>query len=76
LLTLLALLDTEDLPMASSYKPIVEVRNTYLKLFQRKMYAATCSYIDYANFRMTMNKVKLLTSLIETYIMQECSGCN
>ena len=71
LLVLLSLVDTEDLPQNLSYANIFELRNTYLRIFQRKLAAANCSFIDYAKFRSTLSKVRIVANLIESYITNE-----
>ena len=60
-----ALLDTEGLPNTLSFSRMAKVRHTYLKLFQRKMMAAGCSFIDYAKFRNAMRKAKIVAAILE-----------
>ena len=71
LLILLTLLDADGLPNASSYSRILKARDTYLKVYQRKLYAMNFSFIDYAKFRATLNNIKLVTNMIEIYITKE-----
>ena len=61
----IALLDTEGLPNSVSFSQITKMRHTYMQLFQRKMMAAGCSYVDYAKFRNTMRKAKIVASILE-----------
>ena len=69
LLVLLSLFDTDGLPDTEDFRSVFEIRKTYLKLFERKLQAASCSFVDYSKFRTALNKVKMLSNLIETYIL-------
>ena len=54
---LVTLLDTEGMPNAQAYTGILKMRQIYLKLYQRKLMAAGCSYVDYARFQKTLQKI-------------------
>ena len=69
LLVFLSLFDTDGLPDTEDFRSVFEIRKTYLKLFERKLQAASCSFVDYSKFRTALNKVKMLSNLIETYIL-------
>jgi len=72
LLLLLTMLDTEGMSNTRSYCHVFRMRDFYLKLYQRKLYAANCnSFMDYAKFRRTLSKIKLVTNLVELYIAKE-----
>jgi hypothetical protein len=62
------LLDTEDLPNPSLFDGIKQSRNIYIKLFQKKLAAANCSRNDYSSFRRTLNKVKILSALMDAFV--------
>lgn len=64
LMTVLTLLDFTDLNVSSSFRGILRTRQLYLNLFQRKLRAAECSYVDYLSFRKTLDKVRILTDLM------------
>lgn len=66
LMTVLTLLDVSGLPSSSTFAGILRTRQLYLKFFQRKLKAAECSFVDYATFRRTLEKVKALTDLLES----------
>jgi len=65
LLLILTLLDTEGLPNLKSYSQVSRMRQIYLKLFQRKLIAAGCSFIDYARFKKTLKKIKIFAAILE-----------
>jgi hypothetical protein len=65
LITLITLFDTEGLEYSQSVDGVIKLRQTYLKLYQRKLTAAVCSYADYANFRALLTKVKILSDFME-----------
>ena len=67
LFVLLTLLDSEGLYEVGPFTEILELRQIYLKLFQRKLTAIGCSYIDYACFRRALNKVRLYANLLEKF---------
>jgi hypothetical protein len=41
------------------------MRQIYLKLFQRKLIAAGCSFIDYASFKRTLKRVRIFAAILE-----------
>ena len=63
----LTLLDSEGLYHVGPFTAILKMRQMYLKLFQRKLNALGCSFIDYACFRKTLKKVKLFAQLLENF---------
>ena len=67
LFTLVALLDVDELPMSESLSGIVKMRQIYLRLFQRKLMAAGCSYMDLAQFQKTLQKVKIYARFMESF---------
>ncbi len=67
LFVLLTLLDSEGLTHVGPFKEILQLRQKYLKLFQRKLNALGCSYIDYACFRRTLNKVRVYATLVKIF---------
>jgi len=67
LCVLLTLLDSEGLDGAGPFTEIVRIRQIYLKLFQRKLKASGCSYLDYASFRRTLTKVRTFATLLENF---------
>jgi hypothetical protein len=66
LMTLITLLDVDGLDFSSGDDGILQMRQTYLKFFQRKLRAADCSFVDYSTFRQTLEKVKILADLMNT----------
>jgi hypothetical protein len=65
---LVTLLDTDELKSdVSAFGEILKMRQHYLKLFQRKLYAAKCTYIDYAQFRNVVEKIKIFAKLMELF---------
>ena len=68
LFALVTLLDTEGMPNAQAYSGILKMRQIYLKLYQRKLVAAGCSYVDYARFQKTLQKIKILASFLENFL--------
>ena len=67
LFTLVALLDVDELPMSESLSGIVKMRQIYLRLFQRKLIAAGCSYMDLAQFHRTLQRVKIYARFMESF---------
>ena len=67
LFTILTLLDTDGLDHSPLYSEVLKLRSIYLKLFQRKLNAVGCSFVDYATFRETLQKVRILATLMETF---------
>jgi hypothetical protein len=67
LFVLLTLLDSDGLYDVGPFTDILKLRQIYLKIFQRKLSAVGCSYIDYASFRRALNKVRLYASLLEKF---------
>jgi len=67
LFVLVILLDTEGLPNLKSYAGVIKTRQVYLKLFQRKLNAAGCSYVDYSEFQNTIRKLKILGSFLKLF---------
>ena len=65
LFLILTLLDTEGLPNLKSYSQVFRMRQIYLKLFQRKLMAAGCSFIDYARFKKTLKKIKIFAAILD-----------
>jgi hypothetical protein len=63
----LTLIDCEGLYHVGPFTAILKMRQAYLKLFQRKLNAIGCSFIDYACFRKTLKKVKLFAQLLEHF---------
>ena len=68
LFVLLTLLDTENLPNLPHFDGIRETRNTYMKLLQKKLIAAHCSDIDFSNFCKTVNKVKIMSAIMDDFL--------
>ena len=68
LITLITLLDTEGLEYSQSVDAVIKLRKIYLKIYQRKLTAAVCSYADYANFRALLNKVKILSDFMQKIV--------
>ena len=68
LFTILSLLDTDGLPFASSFTEVLKIRQIYLRLFQRKLNAVGCSFVDYATFRRTLQKVRVFSTMMETFL--------
>jgi hypothetical protein len=48
---------------------VLKMRQTYLKFFQRKLAAAGCTFMDYAHFRRTLKKVKIVANLMENFLL-------
>ena len=69
LFVLLTLLDVDDLGESASFIDILKMRQTYLKIFQRKLASVGCSFIDYAHFRRALKKVKIMANLMENFII-------
>ena len=67
IITILSLLDTEGLDHSPLFGEVLKLRSIYLKLFQRKLNAVGCSFVDYATFRETLQKVRILANLMETF---------
>ena len=67
LITILSMLDTDGLEFSAAYGEIFKLKTIYLKLFQRKLNAIGCSYVDYATFRTTLKKVRVLATLMESF---------
>ena len=65
LFIILTLLDTQGLPNMGSFSQVFRMRQIYLKLFQRKLIAAGCSYIDYATFKKTLKRIRIFASILE-----------
>ena len=68
LITVLSLIDTEDLPYSPALRELMKLRQIYLKFYQRKLTAAECSFADYAGFRATLKKVKILSDFMEKLV--------
>lgn len=68
LFTLVTLLDTEGLSMSKSFSGILQMRQIYLKLFQRKLKTTESSCIDYAKFHKTLQKIKIYSRFMESYM--------
>ena len=64
LITLITLLDTEGLQSSAKVDSIIKLRQTFLKVYQRKLTSALGSYADFANFRGLLNKIKILSLFI------------
>ena len=67
LFVLLTILDSEGLDGVGPFTEVVRVRQIYLKLFQRKLNASGCSYLDYASFRRALTKVRSFATLLENF---------
>ncbi len=67
LFALVSLLDTEGLPNPKAYAGVMKMRQIYLRLFQRKLNAAGCSYIDYSGFQKTLKKLKILGNVLKNF---------
>ena len=65
LFIILSLLDTEGLPKTGSFCQVFRMRQIYLKLFQRKLIAAGCSYIDYASLKKTLKRIRNFADILE-----------
>jgi len=70
LLLLLTFFDTEELPSTPAFQSIVDVRKIYLRLFQRKLLAAQHSHSDPSQLWTTLNKLKILSKLFKTYVIE------
>ena len=68
LFVLLTLLDVEGLGDSSSFSGILKLRQIYLKFFQRKLLSVGCSFVDYAHFKRTLKKVKIVANLMENFV--------
>ena len=67
LFVLVILLDTEGLSNIDTYAGVMKTRQIYLKLFQRKLNAAGCSYVDYSEFQKTLKKLKILGNFLKLF---------
>jgi hypothetical protein len=67
LFVLVILLDTDGLSNHKSYAGIMRTRQIYLKLFQRKLNAAGCSYVDYSEFQKTLRKLRILGNFLKLF---------
>ena len=65
---LLTLLDLEGLPESKSFSDILQLRQDYLRVFQRKLASVGCSLIDYVHFRATLKKVRTFARLMENFL--------
>lgn len=69
LMMLVVLLDTDDISSGtSSLSGLVKVRQYYLKLFQRKLYSARCSFIEYSQFQMIVKKLRIFSKMLELFL--------
>jgi hypothetical protein len=64
LITFITLLDTEGLKSSPTVDSIIKLRQTFLKMYQRKLTTAMCSYADFSNFRGLLNKIKILSLFV------------
>ena len=69
LLLLLTFFDTEELPPSPAFQSIYDVRKIYLRLFQRKLLSAQSSHSDPSTLWTTLNKLKILSKLFKTYVL-------
>ena len=65
---LLTLLDLDELPESQTFSDILQLRQDYLRVFQRKLASAGCSLIDYVHFRATLKKVRVFARLMENFL--------
>jgi hypothetical protein len=68
LFTILSLLDTDGLPLSSTFNEVLKIRQIYLRLFQRKLNAVGCSFVDYSSFRRALQKVRVFSAMMETFL--------
>ena len=68
LFTLITLLDPEDLPDQKAYSDVAKMRRVYLKLFQRKLVSAGCSFVDYSTFKRALIRVKKFAVLLVRFM--------
>jgi len=69
LFTLLTLFDTEGLPHSPAFMKILSLRQTYLKFVQRKMASVGCTFVDYAQFKRMLQRVKIFANLLDSFSM-------
>ena len=69
LLLLVTLMDTDELTIepCSNFEGIIKMRQHYLRLFQRKLYSAKCTNLDYAQFRNVVEEIKIFARLMELF---------
>jgi len=69
LMMLVVLLDTDEIASGeTSLGGLVKVRQYYLKLFQRKLYSARCSFIEYAEFQTIIKKLRIFSKMLELFL--------
>ena len=72
LLLLITILDTEGLiDKNPRYEEIQKLRQAYLKLLQRKLYAAQCTTLEYHQFEMILQVVKIIATFLTSLLGQK-----
>lgn len=69
-LMLLTFSDTEDLPSTPALKGISNLHKLYLRFLQQKLVLANSSLSDPQLLCTTLNKLKILTKLFQTYVIE------
>ena len=64
LFTLLTLLDCDGIEDQSCFSEVSKMRRMYLKLFQRKLISAGCSYVDYLKFKLVLKRTNKFAELL------------
>lgn len=68
LFVLLTLLDVDGMPESKNFSQIFELRQHYLRIFQRKLTSIGCSFHDYAELRRTLKKVRVFSRMMEAFL--------
>jgi hypothetical protein len=51
-----------------NFSGILQLRQHYLRVFQRKLAAIGCSLTSYSEFRRTLKKVRIFANLLQTFV--------
>jgi hypothetical protein len=57
------------------WQPCRQMRQIYLRLFQRKLLSAGCSYMDISQFHKILQKVKIFARFMESFTNWLSYGC-
>ncbi len=57
------------------WQPCRQMRQIYLRLFQRKLLSAGCPYMDISQFHKTLQKVKIFARFMESFTDWLSYGC-
>jgi len=68
LFVLLTLLDVDGISDSKNFSEIFELRQHYLRIFQRKLSSIGCSFHDYAELRRTLKKVRVFSRMMEAFL--------